>query len=64
VSSYFWVLEDADGNELRWTERFDTQADAEAWMGSEWEALRDEGAHHVVLMQDDQVLYRMGLDEG
>jgi hypothetical protein len=63
MSSYFWVLEDAAGNELRWTERFDSQEDAEAWMGREWARLREEGANLVVLMQDDEALYRMGLDE-
>jgi hypothetical protein len=63
VSSYLWVLEDDAGKELRWTERFDSQDDAESWMGREWASLRDEGASRVVLMRDDQVLYRMGLNE-
>ncbi len=63
MSSYFWVLEDPNGNELRWTERFDSHEDAEAWMGREWATLREEGAAHVVLMRDDELLYRMGLDE-
>ena len=63
MSSYFWVLEDPNGNELRWTERFDSQEDAEAWMGREWATLRDEGTAHVVLMRDDELLYRMGLNE-
>jgi hypothetical protein len=63
MSSYFWVLEDSAGKELRWTERFDSQDDAETWMGREWASLRDEGASLVVLMRDDQVLYRMGLNE-
>lgn len=63
MSSYFWVLEDTEGRELRWTERFDSQADAETWMGREWSGLRDEGASLVVLMRDDEAVYRMGLDE-
>ena len=63
MSSYFWVLEDAGGNELRWTERFDSQEDAESWMGREWASLREEGAVVVVLMRDDEHLYRMGLNE-
>jgi hypothetical protein len=63
MSSYFWVLEDAAGSELRWTERFDSQEDAESWMGREWATLREEGASKVVLMRDDDTMYRMGLDE-
>lgn len=63
MSSYFWVLEDGAGSELRWTERFDSQEDAESWMGREWATLREEGARLVVLMRDDEALYRMGLDE-
>lgn len=63
MATVVWVLKDADGAALRSTEAFDSRADAEAWMGSEWAGLLDEGAESVVLMEDDKKVYEMGLRE-
>lgn len=63
VSSYFWVLQDALGKELRSTERFGDQQQAEDWMGREWASLRQEGAEFVVLKRDEDHIYRMSLSE-
>lgn len=60
---FHWVLHDLKGTDLRSTEGFDSQADAEAWMGSNWARLLDEGAEFVSLMDDDEHVYKMGLRE-
>ncbi len=36
---------------------FPTQADAEAWLGQEWQGLLDAGLESVTLVRDDQVVY-------
>ena len=59
-----WVLHDAAGSDLRDTEDFASQDDAEAWMGTGWAALLEEGAETVSLMDGDERLYRMGLRAG
>jgi hypothetical protein len=64
VSSYTWVLLDASGNEMRSTDPFPSQEEAEAWMGTEWAALLEEGAEYVSLRSDEQQIYKMGLREG
>lgn len=61
--TFTWVLHDAAGADLRSTEAFETQAEAESWMGDRWQDLLDEGAETVTLMDDDTKLYRMGLRE-
>ena len=61
---FTWILHDAAGADLRTTEAFDTKEAAEAWMGSEWSTLLDEGAETVSLMEGDERHYRMGLREG
>jgi hypothetical protein len=58
-----WVLHDLKGIDLRTTELFDSQADAEAWMGTNWARLLDEGAESVSLMDSDEHIYKMGLRE-
>jgi hypothetical protein len=58
-----WVLHDLKGNDLRDTELFDSQADAEAWMGANWARLLDEGAESVSLMDGAEHVYKMGLRE-
>lgn len=58
-----WVLHDLEGVDLRTTELFDSQADAEAWMGTNWARLLDEGAESVSLMESDEHIYKMGLRE-
>lgn len=62
--TYTWTLIDAGGSEMRTSEGFESQEAAEAWMGSEWAALRDEGAEYVSLRCDGEQIYRMGLAEG
>lgn len=59
--SFRWILHDASGAELRASDRFDSQAEAEAWMGSDWASLLEEGAEEVTLMDGDDKIYRMGL---
>lgn len=59
--TYSWILHDAEGSEMRRTETFEDKAAAEAWMGTAWSDLLDEGAESVSLIEDDQMLYRMGL---
>ena len=61
--AFTWILHDAAGEDLRTTEAFETKDAAEAWMGSEWSALLDEGAETVSLMVDETRVYRMGLRE-
>ena len=58
-----WVLHDLKGVDLRTTELFDSQADAEAWMGTNWARLLDEGAESVSLMESEEHIYKMGLRE-
>lgn len=61
--AFTWILHDASGRDLRASEGFETQDEAEAWMGSEWAVLLEEGAETVSLMDDETRLYRMGLRE-
>lgn len=63
MATFTWTLIDRDGNEMRTSEPFDSKDSAEAWMGAEWSALRDEGAGAVSLRADGKQLYRMSLDE-
>lgn len=63
MATFIWVLLDADENELRASDEFDTKEEAEAFMGSEWESLLEEGAEYVSLRKDSVQLYRMGLRE-
>lgn len=58
-----WILKDKSGSEVRSTEIFESREAAEAWMGTEWSALLEEGAESVVLMEGDNALYEMGLRE-
>ena len=61
--AFTWILHDSSGHDLRSTEAFETKDEAEAWMGTEWSTLLDEGAETVSLMDDQTRLYRMGLRE-
>jgi hypothetical protein len=60
---YTWTLLDPSGAEMRTTDDFASQEDAEAWMGVEWAALLDEGAEYVSLRSDGKQIYKMGLKE-
>lgn len=64
MSDYVWKLHGPRGEDLRTSEGFASKEEAEAWMGSEWAALLDEGAETVSLVQGERTLYRMGLREG
>jgi len=63
MSACSWILLDSAGNELRRTEEFASKEVAEAWMGTEWASLLEEGGESVVLLQGDRRLYEMGLRE-
>lgn len=63
MSDVRWVLKDAQGEATRSTEAFSSREEAEAWMGTEWASLLEEGAESVVLMDDDAIVYEMGLRE-
>jgi hypothetical protein len=64
MAEFTWTLQDDRGRDLRTSEAFSTKEEAEAWMGAEWSALRDEGGEFVLLKEGDDVVYRMGLSEG
>jgi hypothetical protein len=61
MPAYSWVVHDEDGRDLKTTETFASQADAEAWLGSEWSALAAAGGDSVSLMSDDELVYDMSL---
>lgn len=63
MPTYRWVLQDEARNEIRSTDAFSSRDEAEAWMGTEWARLAEEGAEFVVLVEDGKTLYRMGLTE-
>lgn len=58
-----WKLRGPAGEDLRETEAFASQAEAEAWMAAHWGELLDEGAESVALADGGKVLYEMGLRE-
>jgi hypothetical protein len=63
MTAFTWTLLAPSGDEMRTTEEFSTQEEAEAWMGAEWAALLDEGAEFVSLRSDGKQVYKMGLRE-
>lgn len=63
MADFTWKLRGAAGEELRATEAFESQAEAEAWMGAHWSELLDEGAESVSLVSHDRTVYDMGLRE-
>jgi hypothetical protein len=58
-----WVFIDAEGAETGTSEPFDSQTEAEAWFGTNWEALAASGTVNVALRDtsDGSEIYRMGL---
>ena len=62
--AFTWTLLDPLGADMRTTEEFASKEEAEAWMGTEWASLLDEGAEYVSLRENGKQLYRMGLKEG
>lgn len=61
MSAFVWTLQDDSGTTIRTTQTFTSQAEAEAWMGTVWSDLLEEGAESVSLVQGDETLYEMGL---
>lgn len=57
--SWTWKLESNDGKELDQTSvpSFDSQVDAETWVGDAWQSLLADGVDSVTLMEDDEVIY-------
>ena len=64
MTDWTWRSTDKQGNEIRTSEAFASKEEAEAWMGQEWSALRDEGADAVTLFEGDKISYKMSLHEG
>ena len=62
--AFTWTLLDPLGADMRTTDEFASKEEAEAWMGTEWSALLDEGAEYVSLRENGKQIYRMGLKEG
>jgi hypothetical protein len=63
MADWRWRLHDPEGADLRETEDFQSKEEAEAWMGTEWQSLLDEGAETVSLAQGGVIVYTMGLKE-
>ena len=57
--SWTWKLESNDGTELDKSAvpQFDSQVDAETWVGDQWQRLLADGVDSVTLMEDDEVIY-------
>lgn len=56
-----WRYEDAEGRDAGSSESFPDRAAAEEWMGEAWEALLERGVERVVLLEDGERRYGMGL---
>lgn len=56
-----WRYEDGDGREVGASDPFPDRASAEEWMGEAWAELLDRGVERVVLLEDGERRYRMGL---
>ena len=54
-----WRHLDAEGNSVAVPDngRFATQADAETWLGQEWERLAEDGVAAVTLCEDGHEIY-------
>jgi hypothetical protein len=63
MSSFTWVLEDADGRRVdvdapqQPGAGFPTQADAETWVGESWRDLLAAGVEQVRLLEEDDEVY-------
>lgn len=58
-----WTLLDGSGQEVGHSPRFADAESAEAWIGTSWADLLENGVEEVVLYDHDRGrrLYRMGL---
>lgn len=63
MAEFTWKLRGPAGEDLRQTEAFSSQAEAEAWMAAHWGELLDEGGESVTLLSEGKTLYEMGLRE-
>ncbi|MBA2427643.1 MAG: ComEC/Rec2 family competence protein [Actinobacteria bacterium] len=61
MPDYHWVLHDVSGKDLGPTQPCPSRGEAEDFMGREWAALLEEGAHSATLVGDGKKLYTMGL---
>lgn len=53
-----WRYENSDGGTAPGPDiTFEDQEDAEEWLGSQWQALRDAGVDAVTLLDGDEELY-------
>lgn len=57
--SWTWKLVSNDGKELDQDSvpQFDSQVDAETWVGDAWQSLLADGVDSVTLMEDDEIVY-------
>lgn len=58
-----WRYEDAEGRDVGSSDPFPDRAAAEEWMGDAWADLLGGGIDRVVLVEDGERRYRMGLGE-
>ncbi len=60
---YAWTYIDGSGEEIGRSPRFSDTEAAEAWIGSSWQDLLENGIEEVVLMDHarQRRIYRMGL---
>lgn len=61
MSTYAWIVHDADGRDLTTSELFSSRDAAEAWLGREWSALAGESGDSVSLVENGEVVYQMSL---
>ncbi len=62
TGSWTWRYEQADGSPVSFSadgtpEGFPSQADAETWIGEEWQGLLAAGVDAVSLLEADRVVY-------
>jgi hypothetical protein len=62
VKRFRWVLRDSAGTPVRTSGSFSSQDEAEAHLGEAWASWSDEGIASVTLIDDDDVVYDMGLE--
>ncbi|WP_441246480.1 hypothetical protein [Kitasatospora sp. McL0602] len=62
--AWTWRYEKSDGTVVDHpSEEFPGQGDAESWIGEFWKDLVETGIDKAVLLEDDSVIYSMGLHE-
>jgi hypothetical protein len=61
MAAFRWVLLDESDAEMRSSESFASQPEAESWLTSNWRELADEGTASVSLRAEEDVVYTMRL---